>query len=129
MAFIKTFFVLGACLLVLDVIWLKFVAYSFFQKHVGQWMRPEGVKLLPAFFAYVLMALGLTVFVLPLCKMDQNVKNAAFGFLFGLIMYGVFDLTTHAIFPTWPVNVLIVDMIWGSCLCAISTLIAFKLIQ
>ena len=73
------------------------------------------VKTIYAVFAYSLMLLGLNIFVLP--KIDtENVKVLdclIYGFLFGVILYGVYDFTCAAVLKDWDIKLAFIDVLWG----------------
>ena len=41
----------------------------------------------------------------------------AYGALFGLVSYGLYDLTNHATLRDWPAVLTIVDITWGVVIC------------
>ena len=54
---------------------------------------------LSAAAAYILMVVGLNVFVIPNIKNKKNalMDSLHYGALFGLIVYGIYDFTAGAI--------------------------------
>jgi uncharacterized membrane protein len=103
----------------LDFIWFYF-AGSFFKSEIGSIARLTeagawDVRYLPAVLVYLLMSVGLVVFVYPLAT--SLVTAFAFGALFGLVGYGLYDLTNLATLTDWTVRFAIVDMLWGTLLC------------
>jgi uncharacterized membrane protein len=40
--------------------------------------------------------------------------------LFGFSVYGVYDMTTLAVFKKWDIKLAIIDMVWGGFLFAFS---------
>ena len=66
-----------------------------------------------AAIVYILLALGLYWFIL---KPNKPVWEA---FLLGIIIYGVFDFTSHAIFKKYDLSVALMDTVWGGVLSAI----------
>jgi uncharacterized membrane protein len=111
---------------VLDFVWFYF-AGNFFRSEIsgiarltdtGEW----NVRYLPAALVYVLMSIGIVVFVYPLAS---SVATAfAFGALFGLVGYGLYDLTNLATLTDWTVRLAVIDILWGSFLCGtVSTMI------
>lgn len=116
---IKLLLTAMVCFMILDFIWLGLIAKKFYFHHVQEIARVhEGqlqVSLAPAFIVYVLLALGIVHFVLPLFKPDQNYFYYFFiGAFFGLIVYGVYDFTNHSILKTWPIILVAADTIWGA---------------
>ena len=79
-------------------------------------MRPDP-NLYAAGAFYLLFIAGVIYFtVLPA---DQDPLNASLrGAFFGLITYATYDLTNLAVLPDWPLLLTVVDLVWGSTLCA-----------
>ena len=60
------------------------------------------------------MVIGLHYFVLPKLKNDFSFTNClSVSFVFGIILYGVYDFTCGAVFKNWNWNIAIIDVIWG----------------
>ena len=94
-------------LLVLDFMWLGgFMAprYSVMIKNIQG--SPMKANMLYAVFAYLLMIVGLQQFVLPnLDFKNITVKDCLkYGFVFGLVVYGVYDFTAAVVFKNWDMN-------------------------
>jgi uncharacterized membrane protein len=47
------------------------------------------------------------------------------GALFGLIAYATYDLTNLATLANWPVNITIIDMIWGLTLNSVVAVVGY----
>lgn len=112
----------------LDFVWFYF-AGNFFKSEIGNIARltNEGdwnIRYLPAVIAYVLMGIGIVTFVYP--HAGGLVGAFALGALFGLVGYGLYDMTNLATLSDWTVRFAIVDMIWGTLLCGtVSAIIYF----
>ena len=103
-------------LLVLDFMWLGgFMAprYSVMIKNIQG--SPMKANMLYAVLSYLLMILGLQQFVLPnLDFKNITVKDCLkYGFVFGLVVYGVYDFTAGAVIKNWDMNLAFVDVLWG----------------
>ena len=103
-------------LLVLDFMWLGgFMAlrYSVMIKNIQG--SPMKANMLYAVFAYLLMIVGLQQFVLPnLDFKNITVKDCLkYGFVFGLVVYGVYDFTAAVVFKNWDINLALIDILWG----------------
>ena len=76
---------------------------------------PMKTNLLYATIAYMLMVIGLNLFVLP----NINTKNVTikdcltYGFMFGLVVYGIYDFTAGAVLKKWDMPLAIIDVLWG----------------
>jgi uncharacterized membrane protein len=52
-------------------------------------------------------AVGAVAFMVPIA--------AAFGALFGRVVYGVYDFTNYSTLPQWPFVLTLADVGWGMC--------------
>jgi uncharacterized membrane protein len=78
---------------------------------------------------YLLIPGGIVLLVRPLLAVDASVWQAiAWGALYGLIVYGVYDLTNLAVIEKWSVRMTLADIAWGSVLCG-TTSAAMRLID
>ena len=50
-------------------------------------------------------------------------KTSREGAFFGLVTYGVFDFTNHAILNNYSLPLAIMDTVWGAVLCGSTTFI------
>ena len=108
--------------LILDYIWLVYIADDFFKREFGVLLRDK-VLLFPAFLFYTLFALSLYYFVI---KPNQNNSGKKWCFdaaLFGLITYATFDLTAYAVIRNFSINIVYADLFWGMTVSILSTLI------
>ncbi len=80
------------------------------------------MRYISAFFCYVVLAFGLYYFIL---RKKESIYSA---FLLGIIIYGVFETTTYAIFKKWDLFAVFLDTIWGGILFALTTYIIYKLV-
>jgi uncharacterized membrane protein len=109
---------------VLDFLWLGVIAKSFYRTHLAGLARVAADGSLQpiwsaALLVYILIPLGIVFFVLP--KANGNVLAAlGWGALFGIILYGVYDLTNYSTLKGWPVSLTIIDILWGAALCGIA---------
>jgi uncharacterized membrane protein len=69
-----------------------------------------------AALVYPLLALGVSVFVLGRAR--TPLEALAFGAVFGVLTYGVYDLTNYATLREWSAAMTVVDMAWGAGACA-----------
>lgn len=128
--YLYAFFTPLLTMAVLDAAWLGFVAPAFYKKHIGFIMTYK-----PNWFAavafYLIFILGVTVFVVyPGWKnVDSLVKVGLLGALFGLVTYATYDLTNQATLKNWPYIVTIVDLIWGTVLTAVVSMVAVAILR
>jgi uncharacterized membrane protein len=116
----RGFAVALAAFLILDGLWLGLLMNSFYRVHLAALARTVDGALDPiwpaAALVYVLLAAGVAVLIAP--RAQSPLHAAALGALFGLVVYGVYDLTNLATLRDWPVIVTVVDIAWGTVACA-----------
>jgi uncharacterized membrane protein len=102
----------------IDLLWLGLVARGFYQTHMGHLMRPS-VNWAAAVTFYLLFLVGLLLLVvLPAVERESFTRAVLFGALFGLVTYAAYDLTNLATLDGFPLKVALVDLVWGTVLCA-----------
>jgi len=110
---------------VIDYVWLGQIMKDFYVKELGKAIVPN----IPAAIGvYVAMVLLVFIFVLPVAG-PSYLRVIGFGALFGLLTYAFYDLTNLAILTTWSTRLAVVDIIWGTVLCAILSVIAYSLLK
>ena len=115
----------------IDMLWLGFVARNFYQTNLRHLLSPD-VNWPAAFLFYFIYIAGILLFaVRPGLEAQSLAKACLWGALFGFFTYATYDLTNLATLRDWPVNVVLVDILWGTVLCTLvaggSYLIGLKL--
>jgi len=110
-------------LLIIDAVFLYAFMIKKYSKMIeniqGSAIRPRYTFII---LSYLLMVLGLHIFVLPKI---QKIEDCVYGFLFGLIVYGVYDFVCASIFEKWDLKIMVVDVLWGATLYSIICLIYY----
>jgi len=120
-AFLKNYLLTLVPFIVLDAFWLGLVAPKFYQSQIG-FIMAKTPKWSAAVVFYLLYIVGLVVFV---TGRDGTLLQAALrGALFGLICYATYDLTNLATLEGWPIQVTVVDLIWGTFISAATSVAA-----
>lgn len=111
----KQYIISIAILLVLDFLWIGFFMKNQYNKQIPQIQKtPMKVNFLYAVIAYVLMAVGLVIFVIPNIRPEKRLTDSLYyGFLFGFVLYGVYDFTAAAVISKWDMKTAILDTLWG----------------
>jgi uncharacterized membrane protein len=130
--FVKLYISTIIVLLILDGIWLGLIATSFYKNELGALARRDGGVLTPiwsaALVVYLALALGIVWFVLPRVSAANPLMSAAlWGFAFGIITYGVYDMTNLATLAGYSLRLALVDMLWGGVIGGLSSIAASSL--
>lgn len=100
----------------IDLLWLGFVAKDLYQKQLGSFLSPE-VNWTAASIFYLLFVAGILFFATwPNLDKTSVQPVLLYGAAFGFITYATYDLTNLATLKGWPLQIVIIDMIWGSIL-------------
>lgn len=120
--YINIFVVTSIIFLLIDAIWLRFVAWPLYQRYIGHLLKT--VNVLPAFVFYVIYVLGMIFFVInPNLNNFELSKVLLTGFFFGVVAYATYDLTNMATLKDWPWTITIIDVIWGGFVTMVTTTI------
>ena len=120
--YFATYAVTFVVMVALDMIWLGFVAKSFYQEGIGHLMAEKPVVPVAVAF-YVMYAIGLVFFAVVANEASTGYgKTVLHGALFGFFAYATYDLTNLATLKNWPVGLALLDMAWGTVVSAVSAL-------
>jgi uncharacterized membrane protein len=104
---------------VIDLFWLGLIAKNIYRKYLGSLMS-DTVNWAAAILFYLLFIAGIFVFVIyPSLEKQSATRALLLGAFFGLICYATYDLTNYATMKGFPLNMVIVDLIWGTTLTSI----------
>jgi uncharacterized membrane protein len=129
---IKLYLLVLIIFLAIDLTWLGVLMAKFYKTELGPLARRSGEAMAPvwwaAFLVYILIPLGIMLFVVPRVSPENLAASAlGWGFLYGVILYGVYDLTNYSLIDRWPWRMTLVDIAWGGFICAVTSYIAVLL--
>jgi uncharacterized membrane protein len=115
--------------LAIDYLWLGIVMSKFYKNELGVLARVSNGSLTPVLWAagivYILIPLGAVLFALPRVSQENPTSTALlWGFIYGIVLYGVYDMTNYALISKWSLKMSIVDIIWGGAINSVVTCIA-----
>ena len=107
-------------MLLLDLIWLGFVARPMYAAGIGHLMADKPNWIAAGLF-YLIYALGLLWFAVrpfdAAAGWETPLLTAA---AFGFFAYATYDLSNLATLKDWPITITIADMAWGSLASALA---------
>lgn len=123
--FITTFIVF----FLVDILWLGFLSKKLYKDYLGHLMSPD-VNWAAALIFYFMFILGLVFFVInPAIEKGSLSYAILAGGFFGLVSYGTYDLTNLATLKDWPLNITIIDLIWGTFLNSATSGITYLIVN
>lgn len=112
---------------VMDAVWLKVIVRSLYKSQAGILLRPQPNWWMTA-CVYLLMIAGFVWFVFPQVQMTRSILQALqYGARFGVILYGVYECTNYAALAEWPLQLVVIDTLWGGLLYAMASAAVFYL--
>jgi uncharacterized membrane protein/protein-S-isoprenylcysteine O-methyltransferase Ste14 len=121
---ILTFLVLVFFLLVLDGLWLGYLLKDFYIEETREVALISQGSWKPVLWAvygvYFFIPFGLFIFSIK--KSTSATNSFLYGSIFGLITYSIYEFTNIALLKNWPLDMALVDIIWGPILCGLSCL-------
>lgn len=96
------------------------------------------IRIIPAILAYVLMFVSLAFIVFPqiakttsivtLTNMQILSISIQTAGILGFVIYGIYNATNAALFNNYPIQVAIIDTLWGTLLYTFATYISLILV-
>jgi uncharacterized membrane protein len=121
---ILQFLVVAAAFAVIDAVWLK-TMNPFYRGQIGE-LLAERPNLGYAVVFYVIYIAGIVFFALrPALDGGSWLSGLGYGAALGAFAYATYDLTNAATLKTWPLQLIVVDILWGAVLTALATLIGW----
>lgn len=122
-------FVVALTILVADYFWLGSIARGMYD-HLRMALNPGISKkdlpyrIIPAILAYSVMVISLSTLAVPNVTTNSGIVSRlltsfAWGGMWGLGVYGTYDMTNLAVIKSYPVVTAIIDLLWGVVLGAI----------
>ena len=112
-----------------DLLWLGVIAKNFYGRYLSDFLSDQ-VNWTAAIVFYLLFIVGIFLFVILPAYDKQSFAHALiYGALFGFFTYATYDLTNLATLKNWPLNVVIVDILWGMVLTATVSVSGYYITQ
>ena len=115
------FLVCWVIFMAIDMCWIRIIMGSFYRDQMASFFRfnMQSPHLFLGILVWALLSFGLLAFVLPV---STTIYAAMLnGLFFGLVVYGVYDLTNYVVINNWSLVLLVVDLAWG---CLINSFMA-----
>ncbi len=120
---IKTTALAAICMLLLDAIYLTSMNKVLINQMNDIQHAPVQFRILGAILCYICLIGGLYYFIL---REHRPIFDA---FLFGIVIYGVYETTNYAVFKNWKWEIVVMDTLWGGILMSLTTFFVYKIMQ
>ena len=100
----------------IDFGWLMTMTSRFYKPRIGA-ILADSPNLTAAVAFYLLYCAGVVALAVWPALQSGNWVDALWrGAALGLVAYGTYDLTNMATLKAWPLDLTVVDMVWGTIL-------------
>lgn len=111
----SAFYALTVLVLLIDAVYLYLMSPVWKRTVQTIQKSPLRMNVFYTFLAYVVLCVGLFVFVWQPYQNDR-VALQYYAILWGVCSYGLFNFTNAAIFQEYPFSVILQDTVWGGIL-------------
>jgi uncharacterized membrane protein len=123
--FLILYIIAAAVFFAIDMLWLGWVAKKFYREHLD-FILSEQVNWAAAIIFYAIYLAGVLHFaVLPGLKEQNTLQVFLQGAALGFLCYATYDLTNMATIAKWPLKVVVVDILWGTFLTGMVSLLTY----
>ena len=127
--YFKLYLVTIPIFFIVDLIWLGVVARGFYRKNLNH-LLSEKTNWMAAVIFYLIYIVGILIFAIIPALESGSVETALlWGALFGFFTYATYDLTNMATLKDWPLKIVMIDICWGTILCAATSILSFYAVQ
>lgn len=125
MSYVFTYVVTLVATLAMDAIWLTLANKPVYRSAIGDLMLPQ-FNTAAAVVFYLLFPIGLMIFaIVPAMKGGSLGSALLYGALLGAFAYMTYDLTNYATLRGWTLQLTLIDIAWGTFLCAAASAVAY----
>ncbi len=125
--FLVAYLLTAAVFLAIDGLWLGILARGFYRDQLSG-VITQDIKFAWAAVFYLVYVVGIVFFaVRPALESDAWQTALFSGALFGFFCYATYGVTNMATIKGWPLTMLVVDVVWGAALTAVSAMAGFLL--
>ena len=122
---VKSYLATLIAFLIIDALWIGFVAKGIYENALGVLMREQPLALAALTF-YAVYAAGIVYFaVLPALTQSSIYTALTNGAFLGLLAYGTFSVTNFAVLSAWTAKLLVTDVLWGAAITAASAVVGY----
>ncbi len=126
---IITYLITLVAFVAIDMVWLVWLARATYVAEIGDLLRKQP-NFAAALAFYLVFAAGLVFFaVSPGLKSGSLFQTMALAAALGFVAYGTYDLTNLSVMNGFGVKIAIIDLLWGTCLSAITSAVAYLLVS
>ena len=111
---------------ILDALWLSWASPRFYIPMLSKVQKePVIIRPWPAFFAYIILALSISLIILPASN-EQLPQALYYATLTGFLVYSIYNLTNYATLKDWGIKESLIDTAWGTFVYPMTTFLVLQ---
>jgi len=114
----KRTLIFAAIITLIDLPWIRYVMFPQYKGVFDIKMKPEA-----AIVAYMCMIICYPLIISKFSTLKEQLMTAA---TIGFVIYGTYGFTLAAIYDKYPINLAIMETLWGTTLFTIATFLTYK---
>ncbi|MCO4793532.1 MAG: DUF2177 family protein [Bacteriovoracaceae bacterium] len=116
-----------AVTLFLDFLWLGTFLNDFYISQSQHLARVVNGKFDAVLWATILVYIFIPLGIVYFSVLSSKSRSMALfkGSIFGLVLYTVYEFTNIALISDWPIEMALIDILWGPILCGLTALLSY----
>jgi uncharacterized membrane protein len=111
---------------ILDALWLSWASPRIYLPMLSKVQKePVVIRPWPAFFSYIILALSISLIILPASN-EQLQPAIYYAILTGFLVYSIYNLVNYSVFKDWGVSESIHDTAWGTFAMSMATFLVLQ---
>lgn len=113
---VVSYFIALISFFALDMVWLGLISKNYYKQKLG-FILSDNPNWAAAIVFYLIFIGGILFFAVNPSLKETRWQTAVLnGALLGALCYATYDLTNMATIAKWPIEIVIIDIIWGMVL-------------
>ena len=109
----------------IDILWIGVIAKNLYREKLG-FILSDKVNWAAAIIFYLIYIGGIIYFAVAPAIQAHSLSTAIMnGVLLGILCYATYDLTNMATIAKWPIEIVVIDILWGIFLTGSVSTIAY----
>jgi uncharacterized membrane protein len=126
---ITSYFIALLSFFALDMVWLGVISKNYYKQKLG-FILSDNPNWVAAIIFYLIFIGGILFFAVNPSLKESRWQTAILnGALLGALCYATYDLTNMATIAKWPIEIVIIDIIWGMVLTGSVSVITYLLVE
>lgn len=116
---LKHTLIFAGIITLIDIPWIRYVMFPQYKGVFDIKLKPEA-----AFIAYLCMIICYPLIISKFTTLKEQLMVAA---TIGFVIYGTYGFTLAAIYEKYPMNLALMETLWGTTLFTLTTFLTYKI--